>query len=92
MSKAQTVSLMLIAFGIFLFWLELNCKTGAFVHAIYDGPGFIQFVVALLIFVAILSVIGEPYSTWFASLVILGMVYIDHEKNGQQDIWRVLSL
>lgn len=82
----------LIVLGIFGLWLEWQCKFGAFLQAIYDGPGFVQFVLALIVFLAILSVIGEPYSTWLAAIVILGMFMLDHQRNGNNDIWGQFGL
>lgn len=92
MTNSQIFAVLLIVVGLLGLWLESQCKFGAFLHAIYDGASFVEFVIALLLFLAALSVIGEPYSTWVAALTILVMLIIDSKRNGRNNIWKQVGL
>lgn len=82
MSDSQIFSISFIVIGLFGIWLESQCKLGQFVTNIEQTPNFAEFVVAVIVFLVILSVIGEPYSSILAGVTILGLLYADYAKNG----------
>jgi len=92
MTDGQVTGIVLITLGVFGIWLESQCKFGAFLKAMYDGPSFIEFIIALIIFLSVLAIIGEPGSTYLAAVVILGMILIDSRVNGSNTIFAQLGI
>lgn len=92
MTNGQVFAVILIVMAAYGLWLESQCKLFPILKAIGGGASFAEFLVALVVFMAVLSLVGEPYSTWFAALVLLSMFVIDHRVNGKENIWHEIGV
>lgn len=82
-----------IAIGITGLYLESQCRLGSVIDAIKATPNIGEWAFAMVLMLIILSVIGEPYSTWLAVILIVSVVFIDYEKNGSgNNIFKTLGL
>lgn len=71
----------LVVLSAIALYLHETCRLLPLLKALYGGPSFLKFVVALIIVLAILTVLPEPQSTMLSVLVIIGMLLIDSRVN-----------
>lgn len=81
MKQTQILGLGLVALSAIALYLHETCRLMPVMYAIYSGPSFLKFVVALIIFLAILTALPEPQSSLLAGLVILSMFMVDAKIN-----------
>jgi Ca2+/Na+ antiporter len=86
MNQTQVLGFGIIVLAGIGLYLHETCRLMPVMRAIYEGPSFIQFVVALIIFLAILTALPEPQSTYLAALVVISMLMIDQRVNNDSGL------
>ena len=81
----------LIVLALFAMWLQSKGELMQTLTTIQEAPSFAEYAMALVVFLIILSLIGEPYSTYLAGVTIMGLIYLDFEKNGTNNIWSIFK-
>jgi hypothetical protein len=92
MNQSQAFAIVLITAGTAGLLLERQCKLQSTLVSIIGDPAqFGKFIIALVLFVIVVSYVPEPYSTYLVAMVLLSMVFIDVEKNGSSSLFSFLG-
>jgi hypothetical protein len=93
MDKGNIIGILLIIGGVTGLMLEHECKLQSVLNSLIgNNPADIgKFAVSLLVLLVILSLLPEPYSTWLVGLIVLGLVFLDVQRNGSthSTIWNL---
>lgn len=91
MKQTQVMGVGLVILAGIGLYLHETCRLMPILRAVYQGPSFIQFVVALIVLMAILTALPEPQSSYLSVLVIVGMFLVDERVNGGDGLLRSIA-